>query len=165
MCRLLAGIAPDSLARGNRVSWLASGSDFFQAAALAIEGSRTFVHFEVYIFRPDATGLRLLELLTAAARRGVEVRLLYDSFGSFSLKSRHLAPLREAGGKAEVLERAHPLLRHLGKTITHVGGHGAGQVAKACNQIVQVVNIQGIAEIPLNDVRAGWASTLPALFG
>jgi 3-hydroxyisobutyrate dehydrogenase-like beta-hydroxyacid dehydrogenase len=53
------------------------------------------------------------------------------------------------GGKAEVLERAHPLLRHLGKTITHVGGHGAGQVAKACNQIVQVVNIQGIAEAML----------------
>jgi 3-hydroxyisobutyrate dehydrogenase-like beta-hydroxyacid dehydrogenase len=53
------------------------------------------------------------------------------------------------GGKADVLERAHPLLRRLGQTITHVGDHGAGQVAKACNQIVQVVNIQGIAEAML----------------
>lgn len=101
LCRLLSGIAPDWLARGNRVSWLPSGNDFFHAAALAIEGSRAFVHFEVYIFRPDATGMRLLELLVAAARRGVQVRLLYDSFGSFGLKSRHLAALREAGGKAE----------------------------------------------------------------
>ena len=50
------------------------------------------------------------------------------------------------GGKAEVLARARPLLEKLGKTITHIGDHGAGQVAKACNQIVQVVNIQGIAE-------------------
>jgi len=50
------------------------------------------------------------------------------------------------GGPADVLERARPLLDKLGKTITHVGDHGAGQVAKACNQIVQVVNIQGIAE-------------------
>jgi len=53
------------------------------------------------------------------------------------------------GGKAEVLERARPLLQLLGKTITHCGGHGDGQVVKACNQIVQVVNIQGIAEAML----------------
>ncbi|CAJ0722587.1 MULTISPECIES: NAD(P)-dependent oxidoreductase [Ralstonia] len=53
------------------------------------------------------------------------------------------------GGKAEVLERVRPLLQLLGTTITHVGGHGAGQVAKACNQIVQVINIQGIAEAML----------------
>jgi len=101
MCRLLAGIAPEGLTRGNRVRWLASGADFFQNAALAIEGSRSFVHLEIYIFRPDATGLRLLELLVAARKRGVQVRLLYDSFGSFGLKARHLAALRAAGGKAE----------------------------------------------------------------
>jgi 3-hydroxyisobutyrate dehydrogenase-like beta-hydroxyacid dehydrogenase len=53
------------------------------------------------------------------------------------------------GGKPAVLERARPLLQHLGRTITYVGDHGAGQVAKACNQIVQVVNIQGIAEAML----------------
>lgn len=53
------------------------------------------------------------------------------------------------GGKPEVLERARPLLAKLGTTITHIGDHGAGQVAKACNQIVQVVNIEGIAEAML----------------
>lgn len=53
------------------------------------------------------------------------------------------------GGSAAALEQARPLLERLGKTITHIGGHGAGQVAKACNQIVQVVNIQGIAEAML----------------
>jgi len=53
------------------------------------------------------------------------------------------------GGKTEVLERVRPLLQLLGTTITHVGDHGAGQVAKACNQIVQVINIQGIAEAML----------------
>ncbi len=53
------------------------------------------------------------------------------------------------GGKAAVLERARPLLERVAKTITHCGDHGAGQVVKACNQIVQVVNIQGIAEAML----------------
>lgn len=50
------------------------------------------------------------------------------------------------GGKAEVLELVRPILQRVAKTIVHIGDHGAGQVAKACNQIVQVVNIQGIAE-------------------
>ncbi len=59
------------------------------------------------------------------------------------------------GGNPAVFERARPLLVALGRTITHVGGHGAGQVVKACNQIVQVVNIQGIAEAMLFASRNG----------
>ena len=50
------------------------------------------------------------------------------------------------GGREDVLERVRPLLAVLGRSITHIGDHGAGQVAKLCNQIAQVVNIQGIAE-------------------
>ncbi|MFA6314208.1 MAG: NAD(P)-dependent oxidoreductase [Sterolibacterium sp.] len=50
------------------------------------------------------------------------------------------------GGDQRVLERARPVLACLGQTITHIGPNGAGQVAKACNQLVQVINIQGIAE-------------------
>lgn len=50
------------------------------------------------------------------------------------------------GGKAEVLERARPLLERLGKNLFHMGDNGAGQVTKACNQVAQVVCLQGVAE-------------------
>ncbi len=53
------------------------------------------------------------------------------------------------GGKAEVLARARPLLEKLGQNIFHMGEVGCGQVTKACNQTVQVINIQGIAEAML----------------
>ena len=53
------------------------------------------------------------------------------------------------GGNAAVLAKAQPLLEKLGKNIFHMGAVGAGQITKACNQIVQVVNIQGIAEAML----------------
>jgi 3-hydroxyisobutyrate dehydrogenase-like beta-hydroxyacid dehydrogenase len=53
------------------------------------------------------------------------------------------------GGDAAALERARPLLEKLGSNIFHMGEVGAGQVTKACNQIVQVVAIQGIAEAML----------------
>jgi 2-hydroxy-3-oxopropionate reductase len=50
------------------------------------------------------------------------------------------------GGRAEVFERVKPVLEALGKNIVRVGEHGAGQVAKACNQIVVGVSIEGVAE-------------------
>jgi 3-hydroxyisobutyrate dehydrogenase-like beta-hydroxyacid dehydrogenase len=59
------------------------------------------------------------------------------------------------GGEAATLEAVRPVLQCLGRTITHIGGHGDGQVAKACNQLVQVVNIQGIAEAMLFAQRNG----------
>ena len=40
------------------------------------------------------------------------------------------------GGEAEALERAMPVLQAVGKTISHIGDAGAGQVCKAANQIM-----------------------------
>lgn len=50
------------------------------------------------------------------------------------------------GGKAEVLARVRPLLDCLGQRIVHVGPNGAGQVAKACNQMIMVAAIEAVAE-------------------
>ncbi len=50
------------------------------------------------------------------------------------------------GGDAEVLEKVRPLLDCLGKRIVHIGPNGAGQVAKACNQMIMVAAIQAAAE-------------------
>ncbi|PKO34684.1 MAG: 2-hydroxy-3-oxopropionate reductase [Betaproteobacteria bacterium HGW-Betaproteobacteria-7] len=51
-----------------------------------------------------------------------------------------------AGGEAAVLERVRPLLEKLGQRIVHVGPNGAGQVAKACNQMIMVAAIEAVAE-------------------
>ena len=50
------------------------------------------------------------------------------------------------GGEAAVLERVLPLFEALGKTLVHIGGNGAGQVAKACNQMIMVAAIEASAE-------------------
>ena len=101
LARLIERLDPDSLSAGNRLQLLETGAEFFAQAAEAIAKAQHFVHFEAYIFRPDHTGRMLLRLLTEAAARGVEVRLLYDALGSWSLKRRDLAGLVAAGGKAE----------------------------------------------------------------
>lgn len=62
------------------------------------------------------------------------------------------------GGKPAVFERVRPLFALLGKNIVLIGGNGAGQVAKACNQIVVAITIEAVAEALLfakrNDVDA-----------
>lgn len=50
------------------------------------------------------------------------------------------------GGKPEVFERMRPVLHELGKNVTHIGSHGAGQVAKAANQIIVGLTIEAVAE-------------------
>ena len=53
------------------------------------------------------------------------------------------------GGDEAVFERCRPLLAALGKTLVYVGASGAGQVAKACNQLALIVNQMGVAECVL----------------
>ncbi len=50
------------------------------------------------------------------------------------------------GGKPEVFARVKPVFEAMGKNIVLVGDNGAGQVAKACNQIVVAVTIEAVAE-------------------
>ena len=50
------------------------------------------------------------------------------------------------GGKPEVFARVKPLFECMGRNIVHIGGNGAGQVAKACNQIVAAVTLEAVAE-------------------
>jgi 3-hydroxyisobutyrate dehydrogenase len=50
------------------------------------------------------------------------------------------------GGDGEQVKRAMPYFEAMGKTITHVGGHGAGQMVKLVNQILVVVNMLAVGE-------------------
>ena len=59
------------------------------------------------------------------------------------------------GGASEALERARPVLEVLGKTIVHCGESGAGQIAKACNQLVVLSTIHTVAQALVLAAAAG----------
>lgn len=50
------------------------------------------------------------------------------------------------GGDKAAFERAEPLLRNMGKNVFHAGDHGAGQIAKICNNMLLAVHMIGTAE-------------------
>jgi 2-hydroxy-3-oxopropionate reductase len=59
------------------------------------------------------------------------------------------------GGAAEDVERAMPLFEKMGKTIVHVGASGAGQVVKACNQVMVAINYAAMSEALVLGAKAG----------
>jgi len=59
------------------------------------------------------------------------------------------------GGDASALEKAMPVLQAMGKTITHVGDAGAGQVAKAANQIMVAAQMVAMGELLVFSKKAG----------
>jgi len=61
------------------------------------------------------------------------------------------------GGSEEDFERARPLFDVMGKAATHVGPTGAGQVVKACNQIVVALTIEAVSEALVLGSRGGVA--------
>ena len=69
------------LLAGHAVRLLRNGVETFPAWLEAIEAARSRISLEMYIFNEDAIGRKFAEALIRAARRGVEVRLLYDFVG------------------------------------------------------------------------------------
>ena len=59
------------------------------------------------------------------------------------------------GGPAEAVEKAMPVFKAMGKTVTHVGDAGAGQVAKAANQIMVAAQMAAMGELLIFARKAG----------
>jgi 2-hydroxy-3-oxopropionate reductase len=89
----------------------------------------------------------------AAAERGMEALDAPVSGGPPGAEAGTLSIM--VGGKQEVFDACLPLLQTMGKTITRVGELGAGQVTKACNQVVIAATLAGIAEALVLGAKAG----------
>jgi cardiolipin synthase len=85
---------------GNRVEMLVNGAAFYRALFEAIAAAERQLHVQFYIIQPDETGVSLRDRLAEAARRGVEVRVLYDAVGSSKLDDEFWLPLTREGGTA-----------------------------------------------------------------
>jgi 2-hydroxy-3-oxopropionate reductase len=95
------------------------------------------------------------QLASMARERGVRMLDGPVSGGDVGARDGTLSIL--VGGEDEDFERARPLFEVMGETVVHVGGAGAGQVVKACNQIVVALVIEAVAEALVLGSKAGVA--------
>jgi len=92
-------------------------------------------------------------LAAQLAERGVFSLDAPVSGGDIGARNGTLAIM--VGGPAEALEKVRPVLQTMGKTITHVGEAGAGQVAKAANQIMVAAQMVAMGELLIFSQKAG----------
>lgn len=96
----------DERVEGNRLTLFVRGKDLYAAMAEAIEAATEAVHLETYRLGHDETGKAFALLLARAAKRGVRVRLIFDSVGSIELPPETETLMRNAG--VQILEY-HPV--------------------------------------------------------
>ena len=83
-------------------------------------------------------------IASESAKRGIESLDAPVSGGNVGAKEANLAIM--VGGKREVFDKVLPLSQLMGKTISYMGGPGAGQHTKMCNQILVAGNMIGVVE-------------------
>lgn len=98
------------------------------------------VHVDMSTIAPDSAR----KLAQACRNKGVDFLDAPVSGGVAGASNGTLAIM--VGGDEAALERVRPVLEAMGKTIVRVGPSGAGQVAKACNQMIFVTAEQACAE-------------------
>lgn len=92
-------------------------------------------------------------LATSLAERAVLSLDAPVSGGDIGARNGTLAIM--VGGPAEALEKVRPVFLAMGKTVTHVGEAGAGQVAKAANQIMVAAQMVAMGELLIFSQKAG----------
>ena len=110
---------------------------------------------QVYV---DNSTIRPSVARTIAARllrKGVQALDAPVSGGDIGARDATLTIM--VGGDANALEKVMPVFRAMGKTVTHVGAAGAGQVAKAANQIMVAAQMAAMAELLIFSQKAGVA--------
>jgi len=84
---------------GHTVTLCRTGEEIYAGLVRLIAEAQKSVYLSTFIFRRDAVGKAILELLVKKASQGLDVRLLLDGFGSMHTGRRFLAPLVAAGGR------------------------------------------------------------------
>src|ERR1051326_3736765 len=125
-----------ALHHGNRVTVYTNGPAFYPAMLEAIRGARRSINMECYIFRPGGVGREFIDALSERARNGVNVTIVIDAIGSFSMWGRPVARLRAAGCRIQSYQairwyslqrlnnRPHRELLIVDGSVAFVGGAG-----------------------------------------
>ena len=127
-----------ALTTRNRVEILQNAAEFYPRLMEDMEAARHSIHLQYFIWRTDAFTARVKEILTAKARAGVAVRLLYDPLGSHANLSRaYIREMHAAGVRMvptsplyrlhTISYRNHRKITVIDGTIGYTGGMNIGQ--------------------------------------
>lgn len=101
------GLSP--LTSGNQVKLLINGEQKFPEVMSVLKEAKNHIHLEYYIYEDDHIGNAIKDLLIQKASEGIKVRMIYDDFGSRSIRRKLVGELREGGVEAYPFNRVRLL--------------------------------------------------------
>jgi cardiolipin synthase len=105
---LIEVISGSPLVAGNKVTLLIDGPATYEAMFKAIRSAKDHVNFETFIFDDDEVGRRFAELLLEKQAEGVQVNLIYDSYGCLATPAAFFQRLRDGGIHAREFNPVNP---------------------------------------------------------
>src|SRR5690606_1891959 len=85
------------LTSGNKVKLLINGENKFKEVIECLKSAKHHIHIAYYIYRDDEIGRIIEDILVQKAKEGVEVRFIYDDYGSRSIRKTLVKRLRQGG--------------------------------------------------------------------
>jgi cardiolipin synthase len=114
---MLAYEGGNTATTGNHFELLADGESAFHRICKEIETAEHTIHIATYILSRDATGNKIVDLLTKRAAEGVTVRLLLDSLGSWNQTRAARHKIRKAGGHVAMFMPVLPIQTHISSNL------------------------------------------------
>ena len=99
MIYALANSNTSNFTTNNDVKIYPEPIDFFDSLLEELQKAEKYINIQFYIFKDDEIGNKIIDILIDKARKGVEVRLLYDAVGSRLLSDKSILRLKKSGVK------------------------------------------------------------------
>lgn len=127
------------LTQNNKIETFTCGEEKFPRLIEDLKSAKHSIHLLYYIYRDDELGNEIMQILTEKAKNGVEVRLIYDDFGSLLTRRKFFQPLKDAGGEVNaflpskfifnirVNYRNHRKIAVIDGKIAYLGGMNIGK--------------------------------------
>jgi cardiolipin synthase len=101
LIKLLQNMDYTPLLGGNDIKLFTGGKEKFEHLLADIEKAGKHIHIEYYVLLDDELGMKLQQALIRKAKEGLEIRIIYDSFGSRKAKKKFFEDFRKAGIETE----------------------------------------------------------------
>lgn len=109
---VVESVTESPLTKGNKVALLIDGPATYAAMFKAIQGARDHIHLETFIIEDDEVGRTFAELLLKKQAEGVQVRLIFDSVGSYGTPTAFFQRLRAGGIQVVEFNPVNPFKAH-----------------------------------------------------
>jgi cardiolipin synthase A/B len=148
------------LSLGNKATLLQDGPNTYQAMFDAIGAAKDNINVEVYKFSDDSIGRKFADALTAKQRSGVQVNLIYDSYGSRKTPNSFFDDLKAAGIRVVQFNPINPLAGRVRWSPNH-RDHRKLLVVDGKTAFTGGINITGVYEHGSRDGDAeeAWRDT------